>query len=103
MMNTVDSLRARNARITRKALNYTLKEYIKASGVTQEAVAEELGIHIQTLYSWLRKPLSEEREARILLATLNVKIRTLSREAGQLDARITALQARESEKEERQA
>ena len=48
-----------------------------ASEVPLWAVAEEMGISVDTMYRWLRKPLSEERRAQFEKAIQNLAAETL--------------------------
>ena len=57
--------------------NMDLRCTVWAAGIPLWAVAEELGVSTDTMYRWLRKPLSEERRAQFEKAIQNLAAETL--------------------------
>lgn len=53
--------------------NTDIKERISAAGLTRWQVAYKLNVSAQTLYLWLRVPLSEDHKNRILRAIDELK------------------------------
>lgn len=47
-------------------VNSKIREQIRRAGVRHWAVADAMGISEDTLVRWLRKPLTEEKEKKVL-------------------------------------
>lgn len=70
LLTTATSLAHNNAPVNKEEeitmQNKTIRQYARINEIPLWRIAQELGVCEMTLTRWLRVPLSEEREARII-------------------------------------